>query len=111
MFVQNARTMGFYPQTAANWSARLGFVPPRKRPNVSPNCSRNTLHHAALSRMPSNRDDLKDSFYLHVIRKSVADALKARYDLTEPLPHKLLEILLELDKEADNNVPNESRKR
>jgi len=61
--------------------------------------------------MPSNRDDLKDSFYLHVIRKSVADALKARYDLTEPLPHKLLEILLELDMEADNDVPNGSRKR
>ncbi len=51
--------------------------------------------------MQDGRDDLKDSFYLRVIRTSIGEALRDHYDLTEPLPDKLLELVLELDTDPE----------
>ncbi len=59
--------------------------------------------------MQPERDDLKDSYYLRLIRTGIGEGLRNYYDLTEPLPDNLLERLLELDQEPDD-VPNEARK-
>ena len=38
----------------------------------------------------------RDSFYYRAIRTKIGDALRAQYDVKEPLPEPLAKILLEL---------------
>jgi hypothetical protein len=42
----------------------------------------------------------RDSFYYREIRTKIGDALRAQYDVKEPLPEPLTKILLELDRRA-----------
>jgi hypothetical protein len=42
----------------------------------------------------------RDSFYYRAIRTKIGDALRAQYDVKEPLPEPLAKILLELDSEG-----------
>jgi hypothetical protein len=41
----------------------------------------------------------RDSFYYRAIRTKLGDALKAQYDLKQPLPEPLAKALLELDRQ------------
>jgi hypothetical protein len=43
----------------------------------------------------------RDSFYYRAIRTKVGDALRAQYDLNEPLPKRLTKTLLELDQREE----------
>ena len=42
----------------------------------------------------------RDSFYYRAIRTKIGDALRAQYDVKEPLPEPFAKILLELDSEG-----------
>ena len=42
-------------------------------------------------------NDLKDSFYLRIMRSSVGAALREKYALDEPLPDRLEKLLNKLD--------------
>jgi hypothetical protein len=42
----------------------------------------------------------RDSFYYRAIRTKIGDALRAQYDVKEPLPEPLAKILLEFDSEG-----------
>jgi hypothetical protein len=41
----------------------------------------------------------RDSFYYRAIRTKLGDALRAQYDLKEPLPESLATVLFELDRQ------------
>jgi len=49
--------------------------------------------------MRASHDDLKDSFYLRVIRTRLGAALRDHFVVDEPLPDRLAELLKELDGE------------
>jgi len=57
--------------------------------------------------MHSKRDDLKDSFYLHIMRSSIGAGLRDHYSSSEPLPDRLTELLDELDK-AESDITDNS---
>ncbi len=42
-------------------------------------------------------DDLKDSFYLHIMRSSIGAGLRNQYAPNQHMPHRLAELLRELD--------------
>jgi hypothetical protein len=58
--------------------------------------------------MQARRDDLKDSFYLYIMRTSIGAGLRSEYAPEERLPDRLAELLRELD-EPDNQVAPEKR--
>jgi hypothetical protein len=58
--------------------------------------------------MQASRDDLKDSFYLYIMRASIGAGLRSEYAADEPLPDRLAELLRELD-EPDDQVAQEKR--
>jgi hypothetical protein len=58
--------------------------------------------------MQASRDDLKDSFYLYIMRTSIGAGLRSEYAADEPLPDRLAELLRELD-EPDDQVAQERR--
>jgi hypothetical protein len=58
--------------------------------------------------MQARRDDLKDSFYLYIMRTSIGAGLRTEYAADEPLPDRLAELLRELD-EPDDHVDQENR--
>jgi Anti-sigma factor NepR len=58
--------------------------------------------------MQATRDDLKDSFYLYIMRSSIGAGLRSEYAADEPLPDRLAELLRELD-EPDDQVSEEKR--
>jgi hypothetical protein len=66
--------------------------------------------------MQRGNDDLKHSFYLRALRTGIGEALRDQFDLTEPMPDELLELLLELNEdeapseEAMEQAPKEARK-
>jgi hypothetical protein len=60
--------------------------------------------------MPPGHDDLKDSFYLRIIRTSIGTALKRQVAVNEPLPDRLAELLSELDEPEDDSSPDGSTK-
>jgi hypothetical protein len=60
--------------------------------------------------MTPGHDDLKDSFYLRIIRTSIGTALKRQVAVTEPLPERLAELLGELDEGEDDSPPDRSTK-
>jgi hypothetical protein len=47
--------------------------------------------------MQARRDDLKDSFYLYIMRTSIGAGLRNQYTPNEHLPDRLTELLRELD--------------
>lgn len=47
--------------------------------------------------MQARRDDLKDSFYLYIMRTSIGSGLREEYAPDEGLPDRLAELLRELD--------------
>ena len=49
--------------------------------------------------MRASRDDLKDSFYLRVIRTRLGAALRDHFVVDEPMPDRLTELLEDLDGE------------
>jgi hypothetical protein len=42
-------------------------------------------------------DDLKDSFYLYIMRNSIGAGLRSQYAPNHHMPHRLAELLRELD--------------
>ena len=60
--------------------------------------------------MQAKRDDLKDSFYLYIMRTSIGAGLRSQYTPNEHLPDRLAELLRELD-EPDDQVAREKRNR
>lgn len=58
--------------------------------------------------MQARRDELKDSFYLYIMRTSIGAGLRSEYAADEPLPDRLAELLRELD-EPDDQVTQEKR--
>jgi hypothetical protein len=58
--------------------------------------------------MQARRDDLKDSFYLYIMRTSIGAGLRNQYTPNEHLPDRLAELLRELD-EPENHVVREKR--
>jgi hypothetical protein len=58
--------------------------------------------------MQARRDDLKDSFYLYIMRTSIGAGLRTEYAADEPLPDRLAELLRELD-DPDDQVAQEKR--
>ena len=59
--------------------------------------------------MQARRDDLKDSFYLYIMRASIGAGLRSQYTPNEHLPDRLTELLRELDEPA-GQVPGEKRR-
>jgi hypothetical protein len=51
--------------------------------------------------MQAKRDDLKDSFYLYIMRTSIGAGLRSQYTPNEHLPDRLTELLRELDEPED----------
>jgi hypothetical protein len=47
----------------------------------------------------------RDSFYYRAIRTKIGDALRAQYDLSLPVPHTFLALLMQLDEKARENAP------
>jgi hypothetical protein len=58
--------------------------------------------------MQARRDDLKDSFYLYIMRASIGAGLRSEYAADERLPDRLAELLRELD-DPDDQVAQERR--
>ena len=58
--------------------------------------------------MQAARDDLKDSFYLYIMRTSIGAGLRSEYAADERLPDRLAELLRELD-DPDDRVAKEKR--
>jgi hypothetical protein len=50
-------------------------------------------------------DDFSDSFRYRAIRTRIGDALRAQYDVSEPLPRTFLTLLMQLDGEPQENAP------
>lgn len=61
--------------------------------------------------MHSKRDDLKDSFYLHIMRSSIGAGLRDHYSSSEPLPDRLNALLEELEQAEDNVTGNPAGRR
>jgi hypothetical protein len=52
--------------------------------------------------MMSDRDDeFKDSFYYRAIRTRIGAALRAQFDMSQPLPDRIAALLAVLGKEND----------
>ena len=47
--------------------------------------------------MPRNHDVWQKTFYHRAIQTSLGSALRAQYDLSEPMPDRLTQLLRELD--------------
>jgi hypothetical protein len=51
--------------------------------------------------MQARRNDLKDSFYLYIMRASIGAGLRSQYTPNGHLPDRLAELLRELDVPRD----------
>jgi len=58
--------------------------------------------------MQARRDDLRDSFYLYIMRASIGAGLRSQYTSDEHLPDRLAELLQELD-EPEDQIADERR--
>jgi hypothetical protein len=65
--------------------------------------------------MQARRNDLKDSFYLYIMRASIGAGLRSQYTPNGHLPDRLAELLRELDRPggqiAEKRSPPRMRKR
>jgi hypothetical protein len=55
-------------------------------------------------------DDLKDSFYLYIMRNSIGAGLKSQYSPNGHVPDRLAELMKELD-EADGHGADGDRRK
>jgi hypothetical protein len=55
--------------------------------------------------MSDHHDDFRDSFYYRAIRTRIGAALRAQFDLSQPLPDRITALLTRLGKE---NAPAEA---
>jgi hypothetical protein len=53
-------------------------------------------------------DDLKDSFYLYIMRSSIGAGLRSQYAPNQHMPHRLAELLRELDA-AEGAAPKKTQ--
>jgi hypothetical protein len=53
----------------------------------------------------------RDSFYRRAIRTKIGDALRAKYDLSEPLSEPLTKALLKLDQPKGLDLDNPEQRR
>jgi hypothetical protein len=60
--------------------------------------------------MSERPDDFSESFYYRAIRTRIGDALRAQYDVSEPLPRTFLTLLMQLDGEPKENAPRTPEK-
>jgi hypothetical protein len=51
--------------------------------------------------MQARRNDLKDSFYLYIMRSSIGAGLRSQYTPNAHLPDQLAELLRNLDRTGD----------
>src|SRR5258707_13057516 len=51
--------------------------------------------------MQARRDDLKDSFYLYIMRASIGAGLRSQYTPNGHMPDRLAELLRDLDRPGD----------
>jgi hypothetical protein len=54
--------------------------------------------------MQAKRDDLKDSFYLHIMRNSIGTGLRSQYAPDGHMPDRLAKLLEQLDGVEDHGV-------
>jgi hypothetical protein len=47
--------------------------------------------------MQTKGDPWNETFYLRAIQTKIGQSMRAQYDLTQPLPHRLLTLLMQLD--------------
>lgn len=52
-------------------------------------------------------DRFEDSFYFRTIGRKIGEELRSRYDVSEPLPDQLTDLLSELDKDLEEPAPAE----
>jgi hypothetical protein len=52
-------------------------------------------------------DRFEDSFYFRTIGRKIGEELRSRYDVSEPLPDRLTDLLSELDKDLEEPAPAE----
>lgn len=50
--------------------------------------------------MATRNDDLKDSFYLHIMRNSIGAGLRNKYGPTGPMPDRLAALVHQIDESA-----------
>jgi hypothetical protein len=53
-------------------------------------------------------DDLKDSFYLYIMRNSIGAGLKSQYSPNGHMPDRLAELLHELEEVQDHGAQDEA---
>ena len=58
--------------------------------------------------MSDRDDDFRDSFYYRAIRTRIGAALRAQFDLSQPLPDRITALLARLDKEHGGAAPAEA---
>jgi hypothetical protein len=54
-------------------------------------------------------DDLKDSFYLYIMRSSIGAGLKTQYSHNGHMPDRLAELMKELDEVEDHGAEGEEQ--
>ena len=54
--------------------------------------------------MSKRDEDLKDSFYLYIMRSSIGAGLKSHYSTNGHMPDRITELLQELDKAEDHGT-------
>ena len=54
--------------------------------------------------MSKDDEDLKDSFYLYIMRNSIGAGLKSQYSTNGPMPDRITELLQELDEAEDRGA-------
>jgi hypothetical protein len=60
--------------------------------------------------MPDRDDDFRDSFYYRAIRTRLGAALRAQFDLSQPLPDRITSLLTLLGKEPAPAEPAETER-
>jgi hypothetical protein len=60
--------------------------------------------------MADRDDDFRDSFYYRAIRTRIGAALRAQFDLSQPLPDRIAALLTRLGKENALTEPAETER-
>lgn len=58
--------------------------------------------------MVKRDDDLKDSFYLYIMRSSIGAGLKSQYSPNGHMPDRLAELMKELEEAGDHRAEGEA---
>jgi hypothetical protein len=58
--------------------------------------------------MAARDDDLKDSFYLYIMRNSIGAGLKSQYSPNGHMPDRLAELMKELESPEDDGEEEET---